>query len=95
MNVLIRDVSDALLSKIDAAAVVDGVSRQELLTRLLDATYGEPPVVVGWFKADRPGELDSDADCPECGQPLKEVWLGFMSNGQWRGPVCQWCATSA
>ena len=54
----------------------------------------EPPVVIGWLKFDRSGELGSDAACPECGQPLTEVWAGLLSSGTWVGPRCRWCATS-
>lgn len=50
-----------------------------------------PPVVVGYVRCDRPGELD-DADCPECGQALKTPWLRFMSDGTF-GVVCDVCAT--
>ena len=94
MNILIRDVADALVVRMDAIAKAQGLSRQEFLTELLAVTYGEPPVVVGWFKPDRPGELDSDAECPECFQPMPEPWIAFLSNGRWHGPVCHRCATS-
>ena len=94
MNILIRDVPESLNARIDAAAADAGVSKQELLLDLLAVSYGEPPLVVGWFKADRRGELGSDAACPECGQPLTEVWAGLLSNGQWVAPRCQWCAVS-
>ena len=57
-------------------------------------TANEPPLVVGWLRLDRRGELAADATCPECGQPLAEVWAGLLSNGEWTGPRCQWCAVS-
>ena len=94
MNILIRDVPESLNARIDAAAAAASVSKQELLLGLLTDTYSEPPLVVGWFKADRSGELGSDAACPECGQPLTEVWAGLLSSGTWVGPRCRWCATS-
>lgn len=93
MNILVRDISDALAERIKAAALAQEQSQQEMLLDLLTATYAAPPVVVGWVKFDRPGELDG-ADCPECGQPLAEVWAGLLSNGQWIAPRCQWCAVS-
>jgi hypothetical protein len=93
MNILIRDVPDNLIAQMDAEAASTGVSRQELILTLLVTTYAQPPAVVGWVKFDRAGELDG-TDCPECGQPLNEMWAGLLSNGQWVAPRCQWCATS-
>lgn len=53
---------------------------------------------LGWFKADRNGELDlkdveDAAPCHECGQPLDWPWIGILSNGAIHGPVCTVCAT--
>jgi hypothetical protein len=93
VNVLIRDVPDTVNSRIDAAAQAAGVSKQELLSALLSATYGAPPLVVGWVRLERRGELEDSAACPECGQPLTEAWAGLLSNGQWIHR-CQWCAVS-
>ena len=95
MNIQIREVTDSLNARIDAAAAAASVSKQELLLGLLTDTYSEPPLVVGWFQANRRGELDDDAACPECGQPLTEIWAGLLNNGQWVAPRCQWCAVSA
>jgi len=58
-----------------------------------------PPVVLGWFKPQRPGELDLTDDddrveCCECGCPLDEIWLAALSNGAIYGPVCSGCARS-
>lgn len=94
MNVLIRDIPDAVNDRIDAAARSLGVSKQELLLDLLNATYAEPPIVVGWVKFDRPGEIDADATCPECGAEMNEMYAGLLSNGQWVAPRCKWCAVS-
>ena len=93
-DILIRNVPDALSERIQAAARDGRTSRQDLLLDLLTATYGDPPLIVAWFRADRPGELDADAPCPNCGQPLAEVWAGLLSNGQWVAPRCQWCAVT-
>ena len=94
MNILIRDIPDALAERIRATAAERGQSQQEMLADLLTASYAEPPVVVGWLRFDRRGELDTDAACPVCGQPLTETWAGLLSNGQWIAPRCQWCAVS-
>lgn len=91
---MIRSVPDALNDRIDAVADELHVSKQELLLDLLTATYAEPPLVVGWVRFDRRGELNAATECPECGQPLTEVWGCLLSNGQWVAPRCQWCATS-
>ena len=69
----------------------------ETLLNLLEVSKpptSAPPVVVGWLKFDRRGELAADVQCPECGQPLDEVWAGLLSNGEWTAPRCQWCAVS-
>jgi hypothetical protein len=94
MNVLIRDVPDTVSERIRAVAQAEGVSQQELLSALLSATYGAPPLVVGWVRLERRGELEDSAACPECGQPLTEAWAGLLSNGTWRAPCCGWCAVS-
>jgi hypothetical protein len=61
--------------------------------------FADPPIVLGWFKPQRPGEIDlTDSDdpveCHECAQPLDEVWIGILSNGAIYGPVCSSCARS-
>ncbi len=93
-GVMIRYVTPNLLARIAAAAQEAGVSQQELLLDLLTATYAEPPAVVGWLRFDRRGDIDADAPCPACGQPLTEVWAALLTNGAWLAPRCQWCATS-
>lgn len=100
MNILIRDVPESLVRRLDDEAARRKMSRQEFLATLL-AEWAEPPVVLGWFKAQRNGELslagssdDEPAECHECGQPLDEVWIGILSNGAIHGPVCSGCATS-
>lgn len=93
MDILLKGVPDSLAVRMAEIAADQGLSRHEMLLRLLTATYDEPPLVVGWFKADRRGELDTE-DCPECGQPLTEVWAALLSNGQWVGPRCSLCAVS-
>lgn len=92
MNILIRDVPSNIVAALDAEAATKRLSRQDLLLDILGGIYGEPPAVVGWVQCDRRGELDGD--CPECGQPVQEVWIGMLTNGTWIAPRCQWCATS-
>ena len=99
MNILIRDIPDATVRRLDDEAARRKMSRQEFLTALL-ADWAEPPIVLGWFKPQRNGEIDltdtdDPAECHECGQPLDEVWIGILSNGAIHGPVCSGCATSA
>jgi len=93
MDILLRNVSDEINSLLVGEAKKRGMTRGDLLLEILAQRY-EPPVVVGWFRADRRGELDAEVQCPECGQPLAELWAGLLSNGQWGAPRCQWCATS-
>lgn len=98
MNILLRDVSPALASALDAEAKRRNASRNDLILSLL-GDWAEPPVVLGWFKAERNGELDlrtseDPATCVECSQPLDWPWIGILSNGAIHGPVCTVCATS-
>lgn len=98
MNILLRDVSPALATALDAEARRRNASRNDLILSLL-GDWAEPPVVLGWFKAERNGELDlknveDAAPCHECGQPLDWPWVGILSNGAIHGPVCTVCATS-
>ena len=95
MDISLKGVPDQLAARMSELAAAQGISRHEMLLDLLVAAYAEPPLVVGWLRLDRRGELDADAACPECGQPLTEVWAGLLSNGQWVAPRCQWCAVSA
>lgn len=100
MNILIRDVPEATLARLDAEAQRRRRSRQELILQLL-ADWAEPPIVLGWFRAARNGELslaggvdDEPAECVECGQPLDWPWIAVLSNGSIHGPCCTGCATS-
>lgn len=100
MNILLRDVSPALAAALETEAKRRNASRNDLILALL-GDWAEPPVVLGWFKATRNGELtlaggnDEDpAACAECGQPLDWPWIGILSNGAIHGPVCTGCATS-
>lgn len=100
MNILIRDVPEATLARLDAEAKRRQRSRQELILQLL-ADWAEPPVILGWFRTDRNGELslaggaDEEPDvCIECSQPLDWPWIAILSNGAIHGPCCNGCATS-
>lgn len=90
MNIIIRDVSPETSERIKAEADRLRLSQQELLTRLIDAEFGEPPMVLGYVELDRQGEFE---DCPECGQVIGHGWLKFLSNGAVE-LVCEFCATS-
>lgn len=101
MNILIRNVSDDILAALDADAARKRISRQDLLTDILTKHYGDPPVVIGWIKASRNGELslaggsdDEPAVCAECGHDLDAVWIGVLSDGSLLMPVCSGCARS-
>lgn len=97
MNILIRNVDDAILAALDADAARKRQSRQDKLLDLLNQHYGEPPVVMAWIKADRNGELNLSGSeepdvCTECGQDLDAVWIGVLSDGSLHMPVCSGCA---
>lgn len=99
MNILIRNVDDAILAALDADAARKRQSRQDKLLDLLNQHYGEPPVVMAWIKADRNGELtltggEEPDTCAECGQDLDVIWIGVLSDGSLHMPVCSGCAHS-
>lgn len=93
---LIRDVPDALVRRIDEAADAAGQSRQAFLLAHLVARFGEPQPVAGWIRADRQGELlaSEGAECAECGQPLDWPFFGVLADGSIHGPVCEGCAAA-
>lgn len=93
---LIRDVPDALVARIDEAADAAHQSRQAFLLAHLVARFGEPQPIAGWLKASRPGELlaSEGAECAECGQRLDWPWFGIFADGSIHGPVCDGCAVS-
>ena len=93
MNVLIREIPDAVNARIDAAAEAAGLSKQELLLDLLTKTYAEPPLVIGWVKFDHAGKKYDTGVCPECGEVMEDLYAGLLSNGKWVAPRCKWCAT--
>lgn len=100
MNILIRNVDDAILAALDADAARKRQSRQDRLLDLLNQHYGEPPVVMCWLKSDRNGELnlsgggDEPDTCAECGGDLDTVWIGILSDSSLHMPVCSGCAHS-
>lgn len=99
MNIIVRNIAPDVLERIDAEARRRNLSRQEFLVKLL-TDWVRPPVVIGWLRVDRNGELsladgnDDPDDCIECGQPLDWPWLAVLSNGELYGPCCSVCATS-
>lgn len=97
MNILIRNVDDAILAALDAEAARRKQSRQEFIFQLL-AEWAEPPIVIGWFEATRKGEMSIKGSfepdtCPDCGQDIDWPWIGILSNGAIHGPVCSICAS--
>lgn len=50
-------------------------------------------LTLGYVAIDRRGDLDANAPCPQCGEPLAKPYLWFAANGTF-GIVCSNCATS-
>lgn len=50
-------------------------------------------VTLGYVALGRRGDLDADATCPQCGEPLARPFLWFANDGTF-GIVCSACATS-
>lgn len=104
MDIRLR-IDDTLGQQLAALAEEQGISRNELISNLLQqhVTTNPPGIVLAWLKADRWGEIDDrdeidDAmmECPECGQDIitANAWFAVMSSGKLSGPVCQDCAIS-
>jgi len=89
-----------LAALLDQAAREIGESRHGLILSILreyvEQDSFSPGVVLGYVQLDA-GEIDTDADCPECSQPFGEhgIYVGFTA-GITRpiafGPVCGRCA---
>lgn len=95
-----------LYNTVQEAAHDQRIPMNEFITNaLVVAVDGNErkPIVLGWVKLARWGELsDRDdegrpaIDCPECGQGMTKdaAYIGLLSNGQHYGPVCDICAVS-
>jgi len=93
MNIIIRDVPDSTSANIRAEAARLNISQQELLFDLLTQKFGEPPMVWGYIKFDRVGDIDLGEDCPVCYIKAESWWLQVASNGE-QHIMCGSCATS-
>lgn len=93
MNIMIRDIPVTTSERIKIEAERRKVSQQELLSALLEQHFGEPPLVVGYIKLDRLGDLAIGDDCPVCGEAAQSWWLQVASNGEMHH-MCGACATS-
>jgi len=55
----------------------------------------DPGLVLGYIRLGSSEVIGSE--CPECGQPMADVWLGFTAGHGVPvpfGPVCGLCATT-
>lgn len=103
MNLIIRNVPAATHKNITEACAARGKTQQELLAELIEREFGNPPAVVGWLHLDRWGELDNRdepgdayATCLDCGGDIDTAaaYMGLLTDGTMRGPLCAACATS-
>lgn len=100
-SLLVRGFTPDQLTELDNIAHARQETRQEMLYKHIVALIdGNRPVVLGWVRLDRWGELDhhaeDPAECPECGQDIdpQNAYVGLLSNGQNYGPVCRSCGSS-
>jgi hypothetical protein len=88
-------IKPGLHARLAAAAEARGESMTTLVTEAIEAAIGDfdPGLVLGYVQLAG-GELEA-SDCPECGRPMTETWVGFTA-GPGRpvlfGPVCSLCA---
>jgi len=86
-----------LHTRLMAAAEARGTTATQIITDALVAHLSrfDPNQVLGYVQVV--GGEAVGAECPECGQPMAETWLGFTA-GHDRpvafGPVCGLCATT-
>jgi hypothetical protein len=96
-DILVRNVTDSIVSALDALAQASGLSREAYLRQLLaDAVADfDPGLVLGYVQLSD-GELDAGALCPECQQEFgnRGVFIGFNAALRLFGPVCGSCATT-
>lgn len=95
-DVLIRNVDDGLLARIDERARTVGQSRQEFLVNLMESEfdgYVSAEVVIGYTQLTQT-ELGTEYRCPGCGyeREEKKLYLGYMGDLRAFGPVCELCA---
>jgi len=93
VDIRIRNIPAATHANIMAEADRRGVSQQKLLAEVLEREFGEPPLVWGYIRMDRPGDIDYGQDCPVCGEPGHCWWIQVTSNGAMYR-MCDVCATS-
>lgn len=93
-SITLKDLPDMLMENMRQRAEREGRSMQEMVRRLLSDEYGDTaPMVWGYIKFDRVGDIDLGADCPVCYAKADSWWLQVASNGEQR-IMCGSCATS-
>lgn len=90
VNILIRNVDAGLSARIDAAAVGQRRSKQELLHDLLTRSFPAPAVVVGWVELIWVNEWR----CPQCHMESDGLYVGVLPDGGWTAPHCASCASA-
>jgi hypothetical protein len=54
-----------------------------------------PATCLGYIEMDRMGDAGSAASCIDCGQRIwATAWVGLLSDGMFRAPLCDLCAKS-
>lgn len=90
-------IEPGLHARLAAAAEARGESMTTFVTGAIEAAIGDfdPGMVLGYVRLT--GGETSGVECPECGQPMTEAWIGFTA-GPGRpvpfGPVCSLCAST-
>jgi len=88
-------IKPGLHARLAAVARMRGESMTAFVASAIEAAIGDfdPGLVLGYVQLAG-GELEA-SDCPECGWPMTEAWIGFTA-GPGRpmpfGPVCGLCA---
>jgi hypothetical protein len=85
------------LARLDDLQARFGLPRADVLRECIRREHARefPAPVLGYVALDRPGELDEDAECRECGQPLGiPIYVAITGDGAVIGPLCSRCASS-
>lgn len=95
-DILIRNLTDDQVTKLDSLAQLASKSRQEYLTSVIIDLVGDydPQIILGYVEL-KGGELSIEDACPTCGQDFggRGVWIGYRADLKPFGPVCWVCAS--
>jgi len=96
-TILIRDVDDHIVQSLNEMAKARGLSREELLRRIIsrtvEAAQAEKDELIGFVTLSR-WRVDNCAACGEFIDGADVAYMGVTPDGWLVGPFCDDCARS-